>query len=710
MKKIILLLSIIAFSFSACRQAGEAIKLTYPTTKKAEVTDNYFGTKVPDPYRWLENDTAEEVMNWVKDENKVTQDYLAKIPFRSALHKRLEEIWNFPRYTAPFRKGTHYYFYKNNGLQNQSVLYRMEGLNGTPKEFFDPNKLSTDGTVSLAGQSFSKDGKYWGYIISRAGSDWEEIHVLDATTGKKLTDSIAWVKFSGISWKDDGFYYSRYDEPKKGKNLSGVNQFQKIYYHKVGTPQSIDALVYEDKKHGQWGFGAETSEDEKYLYVYATEGASSGNHLYMKDLSDPKSTFVKLFDGFDCEYGIIDQAGDKIYVKTNRHAGKFRLVEIDTKDTAETNWKNVIPEKEEVLQSTSVAGGKVFAIYMKDAYSHVYRYSRDGIMEQEIKLPTIGTASGFGGEKEDSTVFYTFSSFTYPSTVFMYHLKNGQSTLYRKSEIKFNPEDYEVQQVKYKSKDGTQIPMFIVHKKGIKMDGMNPTFLYGYGGFDISLNPDFSVSRLIFLEQGGVYAVPSLRGGGEYGVKWHKAGMLGNKQNVFDDFIAAAQYLIDNKYTSPEKLAIHGRSNGGLLIGACMTQRPEMFKVALPGVGVLDMLRYHKFTIGHAWANEYGAADSTKEQFAWLYKYSPLHNLKKGTAYPATLITTADHDDRVVPAHSFKYAAALQEANDGTNPILIRIDSKAGHGSGKPTSKQIDEWADIWSFVFYNLGVSVDFE
>jgi prolyl oligopeptidase len=686
------------------RQNDRISHLPYPNTRMDSTQDNYFGTIVKDPYRWLENDTSAGVMNWVQEENKVTMDYLSKIPFRDKIRKRLEEIWNYERYSVPFKEGNSFYFYKNNGLQNQSVLYTI-GENGSENEFFDPNKLSREGTVALGVVAFSKDGSKMGYAINRAGSDWQEIYVYDAEKHTNLSDSLQWVKFSDIAWQGNGFYYSRFDKPSTGSAMTSQNQNQKVYFHKIGTPQSADKLIYSDPQHPLRGFGAGTTEDEHFLLIYGSEGAATGNSLYYRDLQKPGQEIKKVFDGFEYNYTVIDNIGSKLLVMTNKNAPRYQLVMVDPANPAEENWTTVIPEGKNVLQSVTRAGGKLFAIYMQDAANHLYQYDESGKLEHEVNLPAIGTVSGISGKPDAKDIFYIFTSFTFPTTVYKYEVASGKSDIWKQPSVKFNPADYETRQVFYTSKDGTKVPMFIVHKKGLKMDGNNPTYLYGYGGFDISLNPSFSVSRLILLENGGVFAMPSLRGGGEYGEEWHKAGMLEKKQNVFNDFIAAAEYLIANKYTSSEKLAIAGGSNGGLLVGATMTQRPDLMKVAFPAVGVLDMLRYHKFTIGHAWSPEYGSSDSA-EQFKYLIKYSPLHNVHD-TTYPATLITTADHDDRVVPAHSFKFAATLQKHNKGDNPILIRIDHNAGHGAGKPTQKQIDEWTDIWSFFFYNMGVAL---
>lgn len=689
-------------------KSNEVKKITmlpYPETKKVEVVDDYFGTKIADPYRWLENDTTAETAAWVEAQNKVTQNYLSQIPFRDKLKNRLTEIWNYEKFSAPYRKGDFYFYSKNDGLQNQSVIYYKKGLDGEEKVFLDPNKLSTDGTVALGGLFFSNDHKYAAYTISRSGSDWNEIYVMNVEDASLTKDIIKWVKFSGAAWCGNGFYYSRYDEPKGVSELSNQNQFQKIYFHKLGEDQSKDLLIYEDKTHPLRYFGAEVTEDEHYLLIYASEG-TSGTELIYKDLQKKDSKFDVLLKGFDYNYGVVDNIGDNFLVMMDNGASNYRVVSVDPKNNKKENWKEVISEKPELLEGVKLAGGKLYASYLKDASNMVVEYSLDGKKLRDIELPGIGTIGFSSVSKKDSSIFYSFSNFTTPGTIYQLDLNSGKSTLYKKPNFKINTDDFETKQVWFPSKDGTKIPMFIVHKKKIKLDGNNPLMLYGYGGFNISLTPGFSVSNMCFLEQGGIYAQVTLRGGGEYGEDWHKAGMLDKKQNVFDDFIGAAEYLINEKYTSSAKLAISGRSNGGLLVGACMTQRPDLFKVALPGVGVLDMLRYHKFTIGWGWAVEYGSSDK-KEQFDYLIKYSPLHNVKDSVSYPATLITTADHDDRVVPAHSFKFAATLQEKHKGENPVLIRIDAKAGHGAGKPTSKLIEEAADIWSFVLWNLGAEV---
>ncbi len=678
----------------------------YPKAKKDLTVDQYAGKKIADPYRWLENDTASDVREWVKAENKVTHDYLNQIPFRDKIKRRLTEIWNFPKFSAPFKEGEYYFFFKNDGLQNQSILYYQLGLKGTPSVFIDPNILSADGTVSLASYTFSKDHKLCAVGTAASGSDWNEIYVMDVATKKKLTDKIKWVKFSGATWRGNGFYYSRYDEPSKGKEFSNQNKFMKIYYHEIGKLQVADKLIFEDKAHPLRYFNTSITEDERFLLINVSEG-TTGTEVLVQDLSKNEKIFKTLFPGFKNNFNVIDNNGDKIFAVTDLGAPRYRLVEVDPNNSAPKNWKDIIPQSNDLLENVGTAGGKLFPVFLKDASSRVFQYDYKGKMEHEIILPGIGTVSGIGGKKEDRELFYSYVSFTNPGEIFHYDINSGKSDVFRKSEVRFNADEFETKQVFYTSKDGTNIPMFIIHKRGIAFDGNNPTMLYGYGGFNISLTPSFSVSRMMFLENGGVYAIANLRGGGEYGEDWHRAGMLEKKQTVFDDFIAAAEYLISSKYTSPEKLAINGGSNGGLLVGACITQRPELFKVAIPQVGVLDMLRYHKFTIGWGWAVEYGTSDSA-EQFNYLIKYSPLHNVMDGINYPATMIMTADHDDRVVPAHSFKFAAELQskQKRDG-NPTIIRIDSKAGHGAGKPTAKLIEDATDMWSFVLWNLGVEM---
>ncbi len=680
----------------------------YPVTKTVDQTDNYFGTTIADPYRWLENDTAADTEEWVKAQNAVTEKFLSQIPYREKIHKRLTELWDYPKYGAPQQEGTWLIFSKNNGLQNQSVLYMQKGENGTPEELLDPNKLSKDGTLALQSYRFSKNQKYFAYGVSQSGSDWEEVYIMDFAGRKLLDEKISYVKFTDIAWVgDDGFYYSGYDKPKNEKaKYSAATEYQKVFYHKIGTPQSEDKLIYEDKNHPLRYVGAGITENERFLILSIAEG-TDGTEIKVKDLNDKNAKgFITLVPGFNTNAMVIDNIGDQLLLLTNQAAPNYKVVLADPKKPVAAQWKVVVPEQEQVLQAVSTGGDKLFCSYLKDACTQVKQFDLDGKNEKEIALPGLGTASGFYAHKEDKQLYYTFTSFTYPATIFKYDISTGQSSLYKKSEVKFNTADYETKQIFYTSKDGTKVPMFITGKKGITLDGNNPTLLYAYGGFNISITPAFSISNIAFLENGGIYCVANLRGGAEYGEQWHQAGMLDKKQNVFDDFIAAAEYLIREKYTSSEKLAIRGRSNGGLLIGACMTQRPELFRVAFPQVGVMDMLRYHKFTVGWGWAVEYGSSDH-KEQFDYLIKYSPLHNIGKGTCYPATMVTTADHDDRVVPAHSFKFAAALQAAQACDKPTLIRIDSKAGHGAGKPTDKQIDEETDIWSFLFYNMGINL---
>ncbi len=684
----------------ACKQEE---KLNYPLTKTVEVVDDYHGTQIADPYRWLEDDTSEETEAWVAEQNKVTFGYLEKIPFREQVKHRLTEIWDYPKYSVTFKKGERYFYFRNDGMQNQDVLYVQESLDDEPYVLLDPNKLSEDGTVALANFDVSKDGKYLAYGISRGGSDWNEVFVMEIESGKKFDDHLKWIKFSGISWKGDGFYYSRYDEPA-GSELSDKNEFHKVYFHKVGTPQTKDILIHENKDQPLRNYYADVTDDEKFLILYETE-STTGNALYFKDLARPRSKFVTIVTGFDNNYSVVDDYNGKLFINTNWEAPKYQIIVVDPKKPEQKHWKTLLPEKDEVLEGITLVGGKMVAEYMKDAASIAYIYNMDGNKIGDLNLPGIGTMSGFNGEKDENIAFYGFTSFTFPSTIFKYDISQNQSTIYRAPQIDFDDTKYETKQVFYESKDGTKVPMFIVHKKGLEMNGKNPTLLYGYGGFNISLTPGFSITRLLLLEQGGVFAMPNLRGGGEYGEDWHMAGTLERKQNVFDDFIAAAQYLIEHKYTAADYLAINGGSNGGLLVGACMIQRPELFKVALPAVGVLDMLRYHLFTIGWAWVSDYGRSDDP-EAFKYLIDYSPLHNISSGVCYPATMVTTADHDDRVVPAHSFKFIAELQKNQGCNNPTIIRIETKAGHGAGKPTSKIIEEYADMYSFIFYNMGIT----
>ena len=678
-----------------------------PVTKTVDVSEDYFGTKIADPYRWLEYDSAADVAEWVKEQNKYTFGYLNQIPFRNNLKQRLEEIWNYAKYSSPFKKGDNYFFYKNDGLQNQSVLYIQKGLKGDAKVLLDPNKLSADGTVSLGGISFSHDNKYMAYSLGKAGSDWQEIFVMEVETGKVLNDKIEWVKFGGASWKGNGFYYSRYDKPSKSTQYSAANKYQKVYYHELGQSQDQDRLIYQDPKYPLRYYWPTVTEDEDFLFINIAEG-TSGGEIWFSDLKKGKDTDFKLLvKGFESNPGVIETHNGKILLMTDKDAPKYKLVAIDPANTAPENWVTLIPENKHLLEWVSLTGNKLFAGYQQDVSSRIYQYSTEGKMEKAIDLPGIGTAGGFGGSKKDMETFYSFTSFTVPSLIYRYDIASAKSELFKTIEFPADLSNYTTNQVFYKSKDGTQIPMFITHKKGLKMDGTNPTLLYGYGGFNISITPSFSTSKIAFLEQGGIYAIANLRGGGEYGEDWHKAGMLEKKQTVFDDFIAAAEFLISEKYTSKDKLAIQGRSNGGLLVGACMTQRPDLFKVALPGVGVLDMLRYHKSTVGWGWAVEYGKSD-VKSEFDYLIKYSPLHNIKDNVQYPATLVTTGDHDDRVVPSHSFKFIATLQGKASAKNkdiPYMVRIDTNAGHGAGKPTSKTIEEEADVWAFTMYNLGM-----
>ena len=705
MKSIIRLIIFSAFLFSFVSAQGQQIK--YPLSKKIDHIDDYSGIKIADPYRWLEDNNSKETGDWVEAQNKVTQEYLTKISFREGFKKRLTELWNYEKYSAPSKHGEYYTYSKNDGLQEQSVIYIQKGLNGKPEVLLDPNKLSKDGSVSLGGISFSHDDKYLAYGISRGGSDWREFYVMDVKTKKLTDDYIKWSKFSGTAWYKDGFYYSRYDEPKPGDELKGKIEYQKLYYHKLGTQQSEDKLILEDKQNPKYGFGAGVTDDERFLIISVSQGTAPENLLFYKDLNS-NMPITPIFTKFEADYSVVDNIDDKFLISTNYQASNNKLILVDPKNPAKENWKTIIPESNDVMQSVSLVGGKLLVTYLKDATSKILVFDLTGKYLYDVKLPAVGTCGGFFGKKSDSETFYTFTSFTYPPTIFKYDVKKNKSQLFRKAEVKFNPASYETKQVFYKSKDGTKVPMFIVHKKGLKLNGNNPTLLYAYGGFNISQQPGFSVARIPLLENGVVYALACLRGGSEYGEDWHKAGMLDKKQNVFDDFISAAEFLINDKITNPSKLAIQGGSNGGLLVGAVINQRPDLFKVAFPQVGVMDMLRFHKFTIGWAWVSEYGSSDNP-DQFKFLIKYSPLHNLKLGTDYPATLVTTADHDDRVFPAHSFKYAAALQEMNSGKNPALIRIETKVGHGAGTSTSKTIELVTDLYSFMFYNISITPKF-
>lgn len=681
--------------------------ISYPQTATVDTVDTYFGVSVPDPYRWLENDTSAATASWVKAQNEITNNYLEHIPFRQDLLKRLTELANYERISAPFKKHGKYYFYKNDGLQNQSVLYVQDALNSEARVFLDPNKLSDDGTVALTSLSFSNNGKYAAYTISRSGSDWREIYVMDVATGSLLDDHITWAKFTDAAWQGDGFYYSAYDVPSKGKEFSNVNEHHKIYYHKLGEPQQNDRLVYENKAYPKRFYTAQVSEDERVLFIYES-GEGRGNALFMQDLTQKSAPVVQLASDFDYQYTPIEVIGNRIYFFTNYQAAKNKIMAAELQSPELANWKEVVPEKEQVLSDVRVIGGKLFLTYDKDASNHAYVYDLQGKELQEIELPSLGSVS-FNGDKDDEECFFSFTSFTIPGATYKYDVQKNSYELFRAPKVKFHSDDFVTEQVFFPSKDGAKIPMFLTYQKGLKKNGKNPVFLYGYGGFNISLYPSFSINRIPFLENGGIYVQVNLRGGSEYGEDWHVAGTKMQKQNVFNDFIAAAEYLIDNKYTNSQKIAIVGGSNGGLLVGACMTQRPDLFRVAIPQVGVMDMLRYHKFTIGWNWASDYGTSEDSKEMFEYLKGYSPLHNLKKGTKYPATLVTTADHDDRVVPAHSFKFAATLQACNEGSNPTLIRIDSKAGHGAGKPMSKILEEQADVYGFIMYNLNMKPKF-
>jgi prolyl oligopeptidase len=677
-------------------------QLVYPKTKEISQTDDYHGVKVADPYRWLEDDNSAETKAWVQDQNKVTESFLNTIPFRDKIQKRLETLWNYDKMSTLFKKGNRFFSLRNNGLQNQSVLYVQASLMDDPEVLLDPNILAADGTISLAGMSVSKDGKYLAYGISMAGSDWVELHVRNIETKKDLTDVIKWVKFSDIAWKNNGFYYSAYEAPKGDKTFTQKNEFHKVFYHVLGTQQSDDVLVFEDKAHPQRNFSAQVTHDENYLIIYGSE-TTSGQSMIIKDLSNPSGTFVPVVTGFDNEYSVIENIGNQFYVYTNYRAPKYKLVKINLSRPKAADWEDVLAESEHLLEGAAFCGNKIISNYLVNVTSKLYVHTVAGKRESEIKLNGICKVNALHSSREDNFALYSTVSFTSPEEFFYYDLRAAATRRIFKPNSSFRSNDYETKQVMYTSKDGTKISMFITSKKGIELNGNNPCFVFGYGGFNVSYTPEFRIDRAVFLESGGIYCVPNLRGGGEYGEVWHLSGMKCNKQNVFDDFIAACNFLVENKYTSHQKLAIHGRSNGGLLIGAVMTQRPDIARVAIPTVGVLDMLRFHLFTIGRAWTVDYGCSEN-KEEFECLMKYSPLHNVKKAD-YPATLILTGDHDDRVVPAHSFKFAATLQKNITGKNPALIRIDVNAGHGSGKPTEKQIAEFADLWSFVFFNLGI-----
>lgn len=698
--KNLLFILIASLMVASCTSGGKA-PLAYPETAPIEVVDTIFGTAVTDPYRWLEDDMSAETADWVKRQNEVTFGYLAQIPYREEIKNRLTAMWNFEKFTAPFKEGDYTYFLKNDGLQNQYVVYRQKE-DGEPEVFLDPNKFSEDGTTSLSDMGFSKDGNLVAYSISEGGSDWRKVIVMNALTMETIGDPLIDVKFSGISWQgNDGFYYSSYDRPV-GSELSAMTDHHKLYYHKIGTPQSEDKVVFgADLKRRYVGAGV--TEDGRYLIVSAAI-STTGNELYIKDLTKPASSFVTVVNNFTNVHGIIDNDGSKLFIATNLNAPNMRVVTVDASNPGPENWVDFIPETENVL-SPATGAGYIFANYMIDAISQIKQYDLQGNLIREVDLPGVGSASGFSSKKKDKEVYFTFTNYTTPATIYKLDPGSGSAEIFKKPDVAFNPDDYESVQVFYNSKDGTKVPMIITHKKGLELNGKNPTILYGYGGFNISVTPSFSVANALWLEMGGVYAVPNIRGGGEYGEKWHLGGTKLNKQNVFDDFIAAGEYLIANNYTSSDYLALRGGSNGGLLVGAVMTQRPDLAKVALPAVGVLDMLRYHKFTAGAGWAYDYGTADESPEMFKYLLGYSPVHNIKEGVTYPATMVTTGDHDDRVVPAHSFKFAAHLQAKHRGTNPVVIRIETMAGHGAGTPVSKTIEQWADIFGFTLWNMGV-----
>ncbi|MFN7945505.1 MAG: prolyl oligopeptidase family serine peptidase [Blastocatellia bacterium] len=685
-----------------------AQKLEYPKARKQDQVDDYHGVKVADPYRWLENADSEETKAWVEAENKVTFAFLNTIPERERIRARLTKLWDYEKFGAPSRHGNRYFYFYNSGLQNQSVLYWTTALTGEGKLLLDPNKLSADGTVALSGVAFSDDGKLMAYGLSASGSDWQEWRVREVETGKDLPDVIKWVKFSSASWTKDGkgFFYSRYDEPNEKTRLQDANYFQKLYYHRLGTPQSEDILIYNRNDQKEWGFGGGVTDDGRYLIVNVWKGTDQKNLLFYKDLKDPNAKVVELIKDFDAEYSFIDNDGPVFWIKTDLNATRGRVIAIDTRQPDRSKWKEVIPQAAETIEGISALNNQFVVTYLKDAHSQIKIFDLNGKFIREVELPGLGSAGGFSGKRSDTETFYTYTSFNTPPVIYRYDLKSGKSTVFKQAKVDFNPNDYETKQVFYNSKDGARVPMFITYKKGLKLDGSNPTILYGYGGFNVSLTPAFSPANLVWMEMGGVYAQPNLRGGGEYGEEWHQQGTKLRKQNVFDDFIAAAEWLIANKYTSTPKLAISGGSNGGLLVGACMTQRPDLFGAALPAVGVMDMLRFQKFTIGWAWTSDYGSSDNADE-FKAIYAYSPLHNLKEGVKYPATLITTADHDDRVVPAHSFKFAARLQEVQAGDAPVLIRIETKAGHGAGKPTAKIIEEAADKFGFLVKVLNIQM---
>ena len=680
-------------------------KWSYPAARKGDVVENYHGTDVADPYRWMENPDAEETITWVNAENEITEEFLSDSPHRGEIKRRLTELWNYPKYSIPNKEGERYFFYKNDGLQNQYVLYYQTGLDAEAKLVIDPNKLSEDGTIAMSGTAYSRDGRLLSYGLSKSGSDWQEIKIRNIDNGKDYDEVLKWCRFSGMAWTPDhkGFYYNRF--PEEGEvPPEDKNNYNRVYYHKLGTPQTEDRLIFERPKHKEELFYPSVTFDKRYLILHVFKGTDVENKVFYRRLNGGQS-FVHLLDKEDAAYSYIDNDGPIFYFQTNLNAPKYKIIAIDTRKPSPENWREVIPEQEDVIQFVTVVDNKFVVAYLHDAYNQIKIYKKDGSFIKDIELPTIGTIAGLTGEKDNTEMFFGFTSFVFPTRSYRYDFKTDKLSIFRESEVKFNPDEYETKQVFAESKDGTIIPVFLTYKKGIKLDGSNPTVLYAYGGFNVSMTPFFSVARLIWLENGGILAVAVLRGGGEYGEEWHKAGMLENKQNVFDDFIGAAEWLIENKYTSRKKLSIDGASNGGLLTAACMIQRPDLYGAVVSQVPVIDMLRYHKFTIGYYWAGEYGNAEENPDHFRFLYKYSPLHNIKEGETYPPTLVTTADTDDRVAPAHSKKFIATLQEKDSGKNPILIRVETKAGHGGGKPTTKQIEEWTDIYTFLFKILNV-----
>ncbi|MDG2181570.1 MAG: prolyl oligopeptidase family serine peptidase [Mariniblastus sp.] len=688
-------------------------KLEYPESKQVNQVDNFFGTPVADPYRWLEDDVrnSESVREWVDSQNALTFSVIKQLPYRNEIKARLTKLWDYEKFGTPFKRGERYFYFKNNGLQNQSVLYKLKSLEDEPTVLIDPNQWSADGTNALGGLEFSDDGKLLAYGVQKAGSDWRTWKVMDVETGEQLSDELNWIKFGSVSWTKDskGFFYSCYDEPKSDEKFQGLNLGQKVYYHRIGDSQDKDQLIHENPQNPKFGFLPEVSEDGKYLVITVWQGTDDRYRVLYQNLDDPNSKLTALIENFENEYSFLGNDGSRFYFKSDFNAPKKCILSIDTLHPEQDHWKVIVPESDDSMESAGIVGKNFIVQYLQDAKSLVKLYKLDGKYAREVKLPGIGTASGFGGRRDQKETFYSFSSFNRPPSVYRYDLETGISTLIREANVDFNPDDFVVKQVFYKSKDGTQVPMFIAHKKGLELNGKNPTLLYAYGGFNISLTPSFSISRLQWMEMGGVFAMPNLRGGGEYGKAWHKAGTKTNKQNVFDDFIAAAEYLIAKGYTSADHLGIQGGSNGGLLVGACMAQRPDLYGACLPAVGVMDMLRFHKFTAGRFWVDDYGSSEASAEEFNALFAYSPYHNLVDGEEYPPTMVTTADTDDRVVPGHSFKFAARLQAAQAGSNPVLIRIETKAGHGAGKPTAKIIEEYADQWAFLAKHLGLTPQF-